>query len=104
MVAVTGVMHIMSSCSKAAEPSGVTHELEVVNPPRVILEPATPSSAGRYTPHAVIAAALLAAGALLCATPSRADSDTDWIRGAIHALQKAEHDWDAEDTKQVTPQ
>ena len=98
-----GVVYIMSSCSKAVEPSGVTHELEVVDPPRVILEPATPSSAGRYTPRAEIAAALLAAGALLCATPSRADSDTDWIRGAIHALQKAEHDWDAEDTKQVTP-
>jgi len=43
------------------------------------------------------------AGGNVFAPPSYADSDTDWIRGAIHALQRAKHDWDAEDTRQVTP-
>ena len=53
--------------------------------------------------HRLALAAILLAGDALLATPSHADSDTDWIRGAIHALQKAAHDLDAEDTRQVTP-
>ena len=63
---------------------------------------ATVSSAARCTPQSVIVGILLAGG-VLYATPSCADSDTDWIHGAIQALQKAKHDRDGEDTKQVTP-
>jgi cytochrome c peroxidase len=46
---------------------------------------------------------ILLAGGMFSATPSHAEGDTDWIPGAIHALRKAAHDWEAEDTKQMTP-
>jgi cytochrome c peroxidase len=45
----------------------------------------------------------MVAGGALFVPSSYADSDTDWIHGAIHALQRAKHDRDAEDTSQVTP-
>ena len=110
----------MQPHTEAVAPIGVTHKLEFVDPPNVTSVPVTGyrdgylqsrvvtqrtiivSAAARYTPRSVFAVILLAGGVLF-ATPSRADSDTDWIRGAIHALQKAKHDRDAEDTKQVTP-
>ena len=110
----------MQPHTEAVAPIGVTHKLEFVDPPNVTSVPVTGyrdgylqsrvvtqrtiivSSAARYTPRSVFAVILLAGGVLF-ATPSCADSDTDWIRGAIHALQKAKHDRDGEDTKQVTP-
>ena len=50
-----------------------------------------------------VLAVILSASGLLDAPPSYADHDTDWIPGAMQALRKAQHDWDAEDVKQASP-
>jgi cytochrome c peroxidase len=66
------------------------------------LQCTTRSSRARYRRTSVITVILLTGGVLF-APSSYADDDTDWIRGAIHALQRAKHDRDAEDTRQATP-
>jgi cytochrome c peroxidase len=56
----------------------------------------------RYVARSAIVLGMLATTAFGGPTASAA-ADTDWIHGAIQALQRTPHDRDAERTKQVTP-